>query len=114
MPPRQLSSARAFGASVVGPIVTAPSGQIVAELVIGDQHIFVVDEDVAAFNHSPDTLNGTSVRLNYVVDDPDAVAERAVAAGATVVFPIADQPYGMRQGRLRDPDGHHWLLGGPL
>jgi len=34
-----------------------------------------------------------------------------VAAGAPVVFPIADQPYGMRQGRVADPFGHHWLIG---
>jgi uncharacterized glyoxalase superfamily protein PhnB len=27
------------------------------------------------------------------------------------VFPIADQPYGMRQGRIADPAGHHWLIG---
>jgi len=105
---------RAFGASEVGPFVTTPSGQIVAELAIDGQHFFVVDENVPAFNLSPQTLKGTSVRLNLVVDDPDALAEQAVAAGATVVFPIADQPYGMRQGRIADPYGHHWLLGKPL
>ena len=52
--------------------------------------------------------------LRRLVDDPDALAERAIAAGATVVFPIADQPYGMRQGRIADPSGHHWLIGKPL
>ena len=54
------------------------------------------------------------MRINLQVDDPDAVAERAVAEGATIVFPIADQPYGLRQGRLADPFGHHWLIGRPL
>ena len=44
----------------------------------------------------------------------DAVAERAIAAGAKEVFPIADQPYGLRQGRVEDPFGHHWLIGTPL
>jgi len=48
------------------------------------------------------------------VDDPDAVAARAVAAGGTEMFPVADQPYGMRQGRVADPFGHHWLIGKPL
>jgi len=105
---------RAFGAAEVRPRVTTPSGQIVAELAIEGQRFFVVDENPAAFNLSPKTLNGTSVRLNLVVDDPDAVAARAVAAGATVLFPIADQPYGMRQGRVADPFGHHWLIGKPL
>jgi PhnB protein len=105
---------RAFGARAVAPPVRSPNGQIVAQLAIDGQHFFVVDENPAAYNMSPHALKGTSVRLNLVVDDPDAVAARAVAAGATVVFPIADQPYGMRQGRLADPFGHHWLVGRPL
>jgi len=102
---------RAFGAREAAPRVTSPTGQIVAELELDGQRFFVVDENVAAFNNSPDTLKGTTVRLNLVVDDPDAVAERAVEAGATVVFPVSDQPYGMRQGRVADPYGHHWLIG---
>ena len=61
-----------------------------------------------------ETLGGTSVRLNLLVNDPDALADRAAAAGATVVAPVADQPYGLRQGRLADPFGHHWLVGRPL
>ena len=105
---------RAFGAREIAARVTAPSGQIVAKLAIDDQPFFVVDENPAGYNLSPETLKGTSVRLNLVVDDPDAVAARAVAAGATVLFPIADQPYGMRQGRVVDPFGHHWLVGKPL
>jgi PhnB protein len=105
---------RAFGAREVTPPVRTPSGQIVAELAIEGQRFFVVDENPAGFNLSPQALNGTSVRLNLVVDDPDAVAARAVSAGATVIFPVADQPYGMRQGRVADPFGHHWLVGRPL
>lgn len=93
---------------------TTPSGQIVAELAIGTERFFVVDENPDAFNLSPTTLAGTSVRMNLVVDDADASTERAVAAGATEIFPVADQPYGLRQGRVQDPFGHHWLLGTPL
>ena len=44
----------------------------------------------------------------------DRATQRALDAGATVVFPIADQPYGLRQGRVQDPYGHHWLIGKPL
>ena len=36
------------------------------------------------------------------------------AFGAVEIFPIADQPYGLRQGRFEDPYGHHWLIGRPL
>jgi PhnB protein len=51
------------------------------------------------------------VRVSLHVDDPDAAAGEAIAAGATEMFPVADQPYGLRQGRVVDPFGHHWLIG---
>lgn len=47
-------------------------------------------------------------------DDPDELAARAVAAGAHEMFTVANQPYGVRQGRIVDPFGHHWLIGGAL
>jgi PhnB protein len=105
--------ARAFGASEVSRVVS-PSGQIVAEMMLDGQRFYVVDENPQAFNKSPVLLGGTTVRLSLIVEDPDAVAKRAVAAGAREVFPIADQPYGLRQGRVEDPFGHHWLIGRPL
>ncbi len=104
---------RAFGAVEQSRTTNAP-GQIVSELTLDGARFLVVDETPAAFNVSPQTLGGTSVRLSLQVTDPDAVAERAIAAGATEVFPIADQPYGLRQGRIADPFGHHWLIGRPL
>lgn len=103
---------RAFGATEVSRVVN-PNG-IVAEMAIDDAEFMVVDEVREAFNLSPQTLGGTSVRIHLLVADPDAFAARAVAEGATEVFPIADQPYGLRQGRFADPFGHHWLVGRPL
>jgi PhnB protein len=93
---------------------TAPTGKVVAEMAIDGLPFFVVDENPDAFNMSPTSLGGTTVRMNLVVDDPDATAAQAVAAGASEIFPVADQPYGFRQGRVADPDGHHWLIGKPL
>lgn len=46
-----------------------------------------------------------------VVDDPDAVLERAVAAGGTVVAPMVDQDYGGRGGTVADPEGNLWSFG---
>ena len=103
----------AFGA-VERARFTAPSGHVVAELAIDGLRFFVVDENPDAFNLSPTSLGGTTVRIHLSVDDPDATAARAVGAGATEIFPVADQPYGFRQGRVADPDGHHWLIGKPL
>ena len=103
----------AFGAIEISR-VEGSDGQFVVDLAIGQARFRVVDEALKASNLSPETLGGTSVRLNLLVEDPDATAARAVAVGATEVFPIADQPYGLRQGRFADPFGHHWLIGKPL
>ena len=103
---------RAFGATELTRTEN-PNG-IVAEMALDGIPFMVVEEAPAAFNLSPATLGGTSVRIHLNVDDPDAVAARAVAEGASEVFPIADQPYGLRQGRFADPFGHHWLIGRPL
>ena len=91
-----------------------PDGRIVAELAIGEARFRVADEAPEASNLSPQTLGGTSVRINLLVADPDALAERAIASGALEIAPITDQSYGLRQGRLADPFGHHWLIGRPL
>jgi PhnB protein len=45
-----------------------------------------------------------------VVEDPDAVCKRAVAAGAKQVVPMAEG-HGWRLGRILDPFGHHWEVG---
>lgn len=104
---------RAFDATEHSRIQT-PAGQLVAEMSIDGHRFYVVDENPQAFNLSPEALGGTSVRINLIVDDADASTAQAIAAGATEVFPVADQPYGLRQGRVADPDGHHWLIGTPL
>lgn len=104
---------KAFGATEISRQST-PSGQFIIEMSLEGERFYAVDENPSAFNVSPTTLGGTSVRMSLIVDDPDAVAARAVAAGATIVFPVGDQPYGMRQGRIADPEGHHWLVGKPL
>ena len=44
------------------------------------------------------------------LDDCGAVAARMEAEGAEIVISIKDRPYGKREGRLRDPFGHLWIL----
>jgi PhnB protein len=104
---------RAFGAEEVHRN-TYPDGRIVAELAVDGARFRIADEAPEAANLSPQALDGTTVRINLLVADPDGLAARAVAAGATEVSPVADQTYGLRQGRLADPFGHHWLIGRPL
>jgi PhnB protein len=104
---------QAFGATEIHRD-TAPNGTIVAEMAIGGARFRVADEAPEALNLSPHMLGGTSVRINLLVDDPDALAERAIAQGAIEIAPVANQSYGLRQGRFADPFGHHWLIGRPM
>ena len=93
---------------------TYPDGGIVAEMAVDGARFRVADEAPEASSLSPQALDGTTVRLNLLVADPDGFFERAIAIGAFEVAPVADQSYGLRQGRLADPFGHHWLIGRPL
>jgi len=103
----------AFGAQELFKI-EAPDGAVVAQLSVGASEFWVSDESPEHFNFSPQTLGGGTVRMVMVVDDPDAVFAQAVAAGATILWPVADQSYGWRVGRVVDPFGHHWEIGKPL
>lgn len=48
----------------------------------------------------------------YVVcDDPDGLCERARAAGAEILDPPHEQPYGSRDFTARDPEGNRWSFG---
>jgi PhnB protein len=89
------------------------SGAVVARLSVGAAEFWVADESPEHLNFSPESLGGGTVRMVMIVGDPDAIFDRAVAAGATVVWPVGDQ-HGWRLGRIVDPFGHHWEIGKPL
>src|SRR2546427_7314207 len=94
-------------------------GAVVARLSVGESEFWVADESPEHKNFSPESLGaefrgGATVRMVMVVADPDATFERAVKAGATVVWPVGAQPYGWRVGRIVDPFGHHWAISKPL
>lgn len=103
----------AFGATELNR-VTSPDGDVVGELTVGGARFFVADEAPEYGNVSPPRPTECSVRIGLLVADPDALVERAVAAGATVVAPVSDQDYGYRLGRIVDPFGHHWEIARPL
>ncbi len=104
----------AFGAEQLGDAFTAPSGQLIhAELRIGDSVVMVTEDagDDGAPVKAPSSLGGmvTAIMAMYW-PDVDVAWERAVAAGAEIVYPLADQFYGERGGRLRNPFGQQWML----
>jgi PhnB protein len=103
----------AFGAEELGERFTGPAGELIhAELLIGDSVVMITEEgdDPAAPARAPRSLGGVSAIMATYWEDVDAAWERALAAGAAVIYPLADQFYGERGGRLRDPFGHQWML----
>jgi PhnB protein len=92
--------------------LTEPSGRVGhAELQLGPSVLMLSDAFPEYGLHPPagDQDIGCSVHLH--VDDVDAMASNAVAAGATLLMPPTDQFYGERSCRLRDPFGHTWIVG---
>ena len=90
-----------------------PDGKTImhAELEIGDSKVLLNDEfpEMGAF--SPLAGKGTPVTLHLAVEDADQQFAQALAAGAEVVMPLADQFWGDRYGIVKDPSGHHWSIG---
>ena len=92
-----------------------PGGRVAhAELRLGPVTLMLSGEFPELGIRGPLAYGGTGTTLHLHVDDVDALTRRAEAAGATVLRPPADQPHGERQGRIRDPFGHEWLLGHPI
>ena len=56
------------------------------------------------------SLGGSPVLMQLELEDCDMVAGKMVAEKAEVVIPFKDRPYGKREGRIRDPFGHLWIL----
>jgi PhnB protein len=102
----------AFGAAELFRI-DSPTGDVVAQLAVEGAAFWVSDESPEHGNFSPETLNGGTTRMVLTIEDPDALFDRAVAAGARVVTPMQDA-YGWHLGRVADPFGHHWEIGKPL
>jgi PhnB protein len=104
--------ARAFGAEQIGDRFTGPDGELIhAEVRIGDSVVMITEDAVDGPVSSPERLGGrVTCVLSLYWADVDAAWERAVAAGAEVMYPLADQFYGERGGRLRDPSGQQWMM----
>src|SRR3954463_1680397 len=94
---------KAFGATELFKM-PMPDGKLGhAEIQIGDSRVMLADESPEMGHKGPQTLGGSSVSLGIYVEDVDALAQRAIAAGAKVIRPVADQFYGDRTGVFEDP-----------
>jgi uncharacterized glyoxalase superfamily protein PhnB len=85
-----------------------------AEIRIGQSTVMLADEYPEHAIVGPRALGGSPVRLQVETRDVDAVAARAAAAGAKVLQPPKDQPYGERNAKIEDPFGHVWIFSAPI
>jgi PhnB protein len=108
-------AAIAFYAAAFGAVETfrldMPDGRVGhAELSIGGAEIALADEYPEWGLLGPIARGGTTVTLQLEVPDVDEVVAAAVAAGATLERPVADQFHGNRVGTVIDPFGHRWSV----
>jgi uncharacterized glyoxalase superfamily protein PhnB len=86
-----------------------------AELTLGGGMIMLgsgKDDEFGRGFKSPNDLCGFESRTVYItVPDADAAHARAVEAGATIIRPLQDTPYGSREFGVKDPEGHSWIAG---
>lgn len=95
---------RAFGATVVeavGPVRVLESE---------GRKVGLAPERADLQTPSPETVGGTTVRLSLHVDDPEPRSRGRSTPARPRCFRLGDQPYGLRQGRVVDPFGHHRLI----
>lgn len=98
----------AFGAAELSRRAAADGRVVHATLSFFDS-LFMVHDDWPDLGSRPPAPDGSSPVVNYVYcDDVDAVIGKAMAAGARVLMPATDQPWGDRMGRIIDPANHVW------
>jgi PhnB protein len=99
----------AFGATLIH--LVGEGEDVVGQLAIGSSR-FWVSNTSSSGRFSPPAIGGSTGRTLLVVDDPDATAAAAIAAGASELSPVSDE-HGWRLGRIEDPSGHEWEIGRP-
>lgn len=88
-----------------------PDGRLMHAMIrIEGSPVMLVDEHPDWCIVGPKTLKGSPVTIHIFVADVDAAVARAIAAGATIIMPVADMFWGDRYGKIEDPFGHHWSI----
>ena len=100
-----------FGAKETIRFAEPGSGRIGhAELKLGNSTIMLSDEYPEMGYFGPKGAERPPVSIHLLVEDVDAVYQRALAAGATSQRAPEDQFYGDRNAQIRDPFGHSWFI----
>lgn len=81
-----------------------------AELQIGDSLVMLSDEYPEMGVRGPKAIGGSPITMAVYVDDVDAVVDKAVSMGSTLLRPVENRFYGDRSGQIEDPFGHKWSV----
>ena len=101
---------KAFGAIELRRFANDDGSIHVSELSINDNLFHLHEQSIQQNQFSPEKVNGTTTLIGLFEPDVDAVMKSALAAGATLVSTAQDYDYGFRQGNIKDPFGHVWMI----
>ncbi|MFG2606248.1 VOC family protein [Streptomyces sp. NPDC048514] len=105
---------KALGATLTERVADDQGVVIHAELALGSG-TFALAQSVDEWGWlDPASVGGSPVLLMADLPDPAGTADRMAHLGAEIVIPVEDRPYGKRQGRVKDPFGHLWVLSGDI
>jgi PhnB protein len=99
-----------FLATLLDRFVDANGVVVHAAVQIGKSIVTMAEEMKAWKLLGPRSIGGSPVLLYLTLPDPDAACSRMLERGSEIIIPIEDRPYGKREGRVRDPFGHLWVL----
>lgn len=91
-------------------VMDSPQGPMHAELTLRDTTLMLSPEAASQNTLSAKSIGNTPVTLYILVQDVDAVFGKAVAAGGTVLMPVADMFWGDRCGMIADLEGNKWMI----
>lgn len=101
---------KAFGAVELRPWRNDDGSIHVAELSVNGAIFQLHEETPDASMFSPAKHQGSTVIIGLFVPDVDACMQAAIAAGATEISAAQNYDYGYRQGSIKDPFGHCWMI----
>ncbi|MCB0689128.1 MAG: hypothetical protein KDC53_21470 [Saprospiraceae bacterium] len=101
---------KAFEAEQIRSWLNVDGSIHVAELSINGAIFQVHEEGSKKGQFEPNRIGGITTLIGLFVPDVDVVIERSLKVGATLLDPVQDYDYGYRQGKIKDPFGHHWMI----
>ena len=112
---RDVAAAMDFCANTFGAVERirrpGPDGSAAHGLMTIGPAMIMIEAEWPSLSSRAPALDGSSPVVIYVyVEDVDKTVERAIAGGATVLFPVANQFWGDRIGWIMDPSGHVWSI----